>query len=107
MERLIEPIYQALSTQSAKAQLYLENIQEPYLQGTIYTTTPPHKRFIFDIHSLSGGEKTISQLALLFAISLSLNQNIILFDEIDAHLDSSNILKIIQFFNQYVTNLFN
>lgn len=41
--------------------------QEPYLYGIKYNTMPPSKRFR-DMEQLSGGEKTVAALALLFAI---------------------------------------
>jgi structural maintenance of chromosome 1 len=42
-------------------------IQEPYLHGIKYHAMPPMKRFR-DMEQLSGGEKTMAALALLFAI---------------------------------------
>lgn len=41
--------------------------QEPYLHGIKYHAMPPLKRFR-DMDQLSGGEKTMAALALLFAI---------------------------------------
>ena len=41
--------------------------QEPYTAGIKYHAMPPMKRFR-DMEQLSGGEKTIAALALLFAI---------------------------------------
>lgn len=42
-------------------------LQEPYAAGVKYHAMPPMKRFR-DMEQLSGGEKTIAALALLFAI---------------------------------------
>lgn len=42
-------------------------LQEPYAAGIKYHAMPPMKRFR-DMEQLSGGEKTIAALALLFAI---------------------------------------
>lgn len=41
--------------------------QEPYLSGVKYNVMPPGKRFA-EMEQLSGGEKTMAALALLFAI---------------------------------------
>ncbi len=41
--------------------------QEPYNAGIKYHAMPPMKRFR-DMDQLSGGEKTVAALALLFAI---------------------------------------
>lgn len=49
------------------AYLSLENEDEPFLHGIKYTAMPPTKRFR-DMEQLSGGEKTVAALALLFAI---------------------------------------
>jgi len=49
------------------AHLTLESDDEPYLHGVKYTAIPPLKRFR-DMDQLSGGEKTLAALALVFAI---------------------------------------
>ena len=46
---------------------HVYNEQEPYNAGIKYHAMPPMKRFR-DMEQLSGGEKTIAALALLFAI---------------------------------------
>ncbi|EOX94450.1 Structural maintenance of chromosome 1 protein, putative isoform 5 [Theobroma cacao] len=49
------------------AYLNLENEDDPFLHGIKYTAMPPTKRFR-DMEQLSGGEKTVAALALLFSI---------------------------------------
>ena len=49
------------------AYLSVEDTDEPYLHGVKYHAMPPMKRFR-DMDQLSGGEKTMAALALLFAI---------------------------------------
>lgn len=44
-----------------------ENPEEPYLDGINYNCVAPGKRFR-PMDNLSGGEKTVAALALLFAI---------------------------------------
>ena len=59
---------QALAkNQSAQAFLGPENAEEPYLDGINYNCVAPGKRFR-PMDNLSGGEKTVAALALLFAI---------------------------------------
>lgn len=53
--------------QSAQAFLGPENPEEPYLDGVNYNCVAPGKRFQ-PMSNLSGGEKTVAALALLFAI---------------------------------------
>ena len=61
-------VIQALSkNQSAQAFLGPENAEEPYLDGINYNCVAPGKRFR-PMDNLSGGEKTVAALALLFAI---------------------------------------
>jgi len=64
----IDEIYKQLSNnQSAQAFLGAENAEEPYLEGIGYNCVAPGKRFR-PMDNLSGGEKTVAALALLFAI---------------------------------------
>ena len=64
----IDGIYKALArNHSAQAFLGPENPEEPYLEGINYNCVAPGKRFQ-PMSNLSGGEKTIAALALLFAI---------------------------------------
>lgn len=61
-------IFQSLAkNQSAQAFLGPENPEEPYLDGINYNCVAPGKRFQ-PMSNLSGGEKTVAALALLFAI---------------------------------------
>lgn len=50
-----------------QAYLSLDSSEEPFLHGIKFTAMPPTKRFR-DMEQLSGGEKTVAALALLFAI---------------------------------------
>lgn len=70
--------------------LYVENNDEPYNGGVIYSPTPPQKRCMYELDQLSGGEKTIAALALLFAIRSALPAPFYILDEVDAFLDWEN-----------------
>jgi structural maintenance of chromosome 1 len=68
----IDKIYKQLTKSNTHplggtAYLNLENEDDPFLHGIKYTTMPPTKRFR-DMEQLSGGEKTVAALALLFSI---------------------------------------
>lgn len=68
----IDKIYKQLTKSSTHplggtAYLNLENEDDPFLHGIKYTAMPPTKRFR-DMEQLSGGEKTVAALALLFSI---------------------------------------
>jgi structural maintenance of chromosome 1 len=75
------------------AYLTLNNQEEPYLDGIKYDTIPPGKRFM-DMTHLSGGEKTVAALALLFAINSFFPAPFIVLDEVDAALDARNVAKV-------------
>lgn len=54
---------------------------------------PPSKRFR-DMDQLSGGERTVAALALLFAIHSHHPSPFFVLDEIDAALDAGNVNKV-------------
>ncbi|CAH2270118.1 jg7655 [Pararge aegeria aegeria] len=93
----IDAIYKSLAmNQSAQAFLGPENPEEPYLDGVNYNCVAPGKRFQ-PMSNLSGGEKTVAALALLFAIHSYQPAPFFLLDEIDAALDNTNIGKVASF----------
>lgn len=90
----IDDIYKSLArNQSAQGFLGPENPEEPYLDGINYNCVAPGKRFR-PMDNLSGGEKTVAALALLFAIHSYQPAPFFVLDEIDAALDNTNIGKV-------------
>lgn len=94
----IDGIYKELTRTSSSplggsAYLTLEDENDPYLSGIKYHAMPPMKRFR-DMDLLSGGEKTIAALALLFAIHSYQPSPFFVLDEVDAALDSVNVTRI-------------
>ena len=77
----------------------LENQEEPYNGGVKFCVMPPGKRFL-DMDQLSGGEKTIAALALLFAIHTHNPAPFYVMDEIDAALDNVNVQKVANFISR-------
>ncbi|KAL8029139.1 hypothetical protein ABFX02_14G208600 [Erythranthe guttata] len=78
------------------AHLNLENPDEPYLYGIKYSAMPPTKRYR-DMPQLSGGEKTVAALALLFSIHSFKPSPFFILDEVDAALDNLNVAKVASF----------
>ena len=76
-----------------QAYLDIEDSDTPYLAGIKYHAMPPLKRFR-DMEHLSGGEKTMAALALLFAIHSYQPSPFFVLDEVDAALDNANVEKI-------------
>jgi structural maintenance of chromosome 1 len=58
------------------------------------------KRFR-DMEQLSGGEKTIAALALLFAIHSFQPSPFFVLDEVDAALDNANVMKIARYVQEH------
>lgn len=78
------------------ASLDLESDDEPYLHGIKYTAVPPMKRF-HELEQLSGGERTIAALALLFAVQRYQPAPFVVLDEIDAPLDAANSAQVARY----------
>jgi len=87
----IDAIYKDLTrNRGSRAYLTLENLEEPYSEGIKYNAIPPQKTFR-DMEQLSGGEKTLAALALLFAIHSFQPSPFFVLDEVDADLDQKNV----------------
>lgn len=106
----IDSIYKDLTKTQASplggsAYLTLEDEDEPYTAGIKYHAMPPMKRFR-DMDLLSGGEKTIAALALLFAVHSYQPSPFFVLDEVDAALDSSNVNKIANYIKKNSSSSF-
>lgn len=80
--------------------LDIEDSDEPYLDGIKYHAMPPLKRFR-DMEHLSGGEKTMAALALLFAIHSYQPSPFFVLDEVDAALDNTNVARIANYIHDH------
>ncbi|KAF7730853.1 Structural maintenance of chromosomes protein 1 [Apophysomyces ossiformis] len=87
------------------AYLTLEDTDEPYLEGIKYHAMPPTKRFR-DMEKLSGGEKSVAALALLFAIHSYQPSPFFVLDEVDAALDNSNVAMVANYIREHCSNQF-
>ncbi|KAK9717729.1 Structural maintenance of chromosomes protein 1 [Basidiobolus ranarum] len=87
------------------AYLSLEDSEEPYLDGVKYHAMPPMKRFR-DMEQLSGGEKTVAALALLFAIHSYQPSPFFVLDEVDAALDNANVGKVANYIREHAGDNF-
>ncbi len=72
-----------------EASLMLENPEHPLMGGIIIRSKPSGKDLV-TLGAMSGGEKTLTGLALIFAIQMHSPSSFYLFDEIDAALDDVN-----------------
>ncbi len=69
--------------------LMLENPEHP-LMGGITVRSKPRGKELVTLDAMSGGEKTITGLALIFSIQMYNPTSFYIFDEIDAALDNVN-----------------
>jgi chromosome segregation protein len=85
-------IFRTLFTEDDSCDLTLENPDNP-LESPINIIAKPKGKRPQSISQLSGGEKTLTATALLFALYLLKPAPFCIFDEVDAPLDDANIEK--------------
>jgi chromosome segregation protein len=85
-------IFRTLFTEDDSCDLILENPENP-LESPINIIAKPKGKRPQSISQLSGGEKTLTATALLFALYLLKPAPFCIFDEVDAPLDDANIEK--------------
>jgi chromosome segregation protein len=83
-----------------KAELRLENPSEPFNGGLEMWCQPPGKSARSRLQALSGGEKSMAALALIFAIQDYDPSPFYYFDEVDQNLDAFNAERIAQLCRQ-------
>lgn len=92
-------IFMSLSTKG-EAFMELENKEDP-LQGGLEINVRIAGNKYLDIKSLSGGEKTLTALAFIFAIQEHQPASFYLLDEVDAALDKKNSALLSQLIKKY------
>jgi len=85
-------VFRSLFTEDDNCDLILLNPETP-LESKIEIVAKPKGKRPQSINQLSGGEKTLTATALLFALYLLKPAPFCIFDEVDAPLDDSNISK--------------
>lgn len=96
IETALKKIYTEMTVSSkhpmgGNAYLSLDDPESP--SGIKFNAMPPMKRFR-DMEQLSGGEKTVAALSLLFAIHSFHPAPFFVMDEVDAALDNINLRKL-------------
>jgi len=94
----IDGIYKDLTKRQnapmgGSAFLAVMDVENPFTGGIKFECMPPNKRFRA-MESLSGGEKTVAALALLFAIHSYRPSPFFVLDEVDAALDNDNVERV-------------
>lgn len=102
IEENFKRLFSSLSTKG-EAELVLENPENPFAEGMLIKVRITGNKFL-DIRSLSGGEKTMTALAFIFAVQEYEPASFYVLDEVDAALDKKNSEKLAQLIKQYSTN---
>jgi len=101
---LIRVNFQEMFTElfgGGKANLILADESDPLESGIEVIAKPPGKQ-LQSISLLSGGEKTMTAVSLLFAIYMVKPSPFCVLDEMDAPLDESNIMRFVKILDRFV-----
>jgi chromosome segregation protein len=92
--------FSILTTKGSEANLVVEDENNPFEAGVRINVKITGSKFL-DIRSLSGGEKTMTALAFIFAIQEFEPASFYILDEVDAALDKHNSEKFANLIKQY------
>ena len=81
-----------------EGELVLENPSDPFSGGLVFKASIRDKKDQ-KLASMSGGEKTLTALAFVFAIQRYMPAPFYAFDEVDMHLDGPNVEKLAKMIN--------
>jgi chromosome segregation protein len=98
-----QKVFKALFTEEDMADMVLENPENLADTGIDIVAKPKGKR-PSSISQLSGGEKTLTATALLFAIYLIKPAPFCILDEVDAPLDDANVTKFTNMIREFSEN---
>ncbi len=98
-----QEVFRTFFTEDDACDLILEDESNP-LDSTIEIIAQPKGKRPKSLSQLSGGEKTLTATALLFALYLLKPAPFCIFDEVDAPLDDLNVQKFTKLINQFSKN---
>eukprot|EP00095_Tigriopus_kingsejongensis_P001146 snap_masked-scaffold628_size122696-processed-gene-0.5 protein:Tk01146 transcript:snap_masked-scaffold628_size122696-processed-gene-0.5-mRNA-1 annotation:"structural maintenance of chromosomes protein 4" len=98
----LKEMYQMI-TLGGDAELELVDSLDPFTEGIVFSVRPPKKSWK-NISNLSGGEKTLSSLALVFALHYYKPTPLYVMDEIDAALDFKNVSIVANYIRERTKN---
>jgi len=98
----LKEMYQMI-TLGGDAELELVDSLDPFSEGIVFSVRPPKKSWK-NISNLSGGEKTLSSLALVFALHHYKPTPLYVMDEIDAALDFRNVSIVANYIKERTKN---
>jgi structural maintenance of chromosome 4 len=98
----LKEMYQMI-TLGGDAELELVDSLDPFSEGIVFSVRPPKKSWK-NISNLSGGEKTLSSLSLVFALHHFRPTPLYVMDEIDAALDFKNVSIVANYIKERTRN---
>ena len=98
----LKATYQAINM-GGDAEMEPRDHMDPFAEGIEFTVKPPKKSWKA-IMNLSGGEKTLSSLSLVFALHQYKPTPIYVMDEIDAALDFRNVSIVASYIRERTRN---
>eukprot|EP00238_Polyblepharides_amylifera_P014437 CAMPEP_0196590692 /NCGR_PEP_ID=MMETSP1081-20130531/67277_1 /TAXON_ID=36882 /ORGANISM="Pyramimonas amylifera, Strain CCMP720" /LENGTH=152 /DNA_ID=CAMNT_0041913851 /DNA_START=73 /DNA_END=531 /DNA_ORIENTATION=- len=98
----LKEMYQMI-TLGGDAELELVDSLDPFSEGIVFSVRPPKKSWK-NISNLSGGEKTLSSLSLVFALHHYKPTPLYVMDEIDAALDFKNVSIVAHYIKERTKN---
>ncbi|CAK0785709.1 hypothetical protein CVIRNUC_008920 [Coccomyxa viridis] len=98
----LKEMYQMI-TLGGDAELELVDSLDPFSEGIVFSVRPPKKSWK-NIANLSGGEKTLSSLSLVFALHHYKPTPLYVMDEIDAALDFKNVSIVAHYIKERTKN---
>jgi chromosome segregation protein len=95
--------FKELFGEQGKADLELIDADDPLESGIEIIAKPPGKK-LTTITLLSGGERSMTAVALLFSIYMVKPSPFCVLDELDAPLDESNISRFLKMLDKFIAN---
>lgn len=96
-------MFKELFGEKGEADLTLLDESDPLESGIEVTAKPPGKK-LQSITLLSGGERSMTAVALLFSIYMIKPSPFCVLDELDAPLDESNINRFVKVLDRFIDN---
>jgi chromosome segregation protein len=89
--------------EGGETELKLVDFEDP-LESPVQISARPFGKRLLNISQLSGGEKALTAIALLFSIYLVKPSPFCIFDEVDAPLDDANLTRYLKLIRHFCAN---
>jgi len=89
--------------QGGKADMFLSNMEEDMLEAGIEIVAQPPGKQLQSINLLSGGERSLTAVAILFALFKVRPSPFCILDEVDAALDETNVERFLRVLRDFTS----